>query len=121
MHHLLVLLVDEPGHLPQTLLVVGLSAEVDDVGGQAGHATLAVRGAAPLLSLGVETVEGVDGVLVQLLVDLPLQLCGEPGGEPDSCALGEVSLNKHFPAVCLRQCCCCGVVGHPRLEHHSII
>ena len=37
--HLLVLLVDEPGHLLQTLLVVSLRTEVDDVGSQTGHAT----------------------------------------------------------------------------------
>ena len=37
--HLLVLLVDEPAHLLQTLLVMGLSTEVDDVGCQTGHTT----------------------------------------------------------------------------------
>ena len=36
---LLVLLVDEPAHLLQTLLVVSLRTEVDDVGRQTGHTT----------------------------------------------------------------------------------
>ena len=37
--HLLVLLVDESAHLLQTLLVMSLRTEVDDVGSQTGHTT----------------------------------------------------------------------------------
>ena len=37
--HLLVLLVNKPAHFLQTLLVVGLRTEVDDIGREAGHAT----------------------------------------------------------------------------------
>ena len=78
--HLLVLLVHEPVHL----LVVCLCAEVDDVGSEAGHAALAVSGAGALLRLCVQTVECDDCVVKQLPVYLPLQLHGEPGGEPQS-------------------------------------
>ena len=37
--HLLILIVDEPGHLPQTLLIVSLRAEKYDIGSQARHAS----------------------------------------------------------------------------------
>lgn len=41
-HHLLVLLMDEAGHFLQTLLVVGLRAEIYDVGSQTGHTSLTI-------------------------------------------------------------------------------
>ena len=37
--HTLILIVDEPGHLPQTLLIVSLRAEKYDIGSQARHAS----------------------------------------------------------------------------------
>ena len=37
--HLLILIVDEPGHLAQTLLIVSLRAEKYDIGSQARHAS----------------------------------------------------------------------------------
>ena len=65
---------------------------------------LAVCRAGSLLRLLVQTVESVDGVVVQLTVDLALQLGGEPRAEPHPRPLGEVPLNKHFPAVSLGKC-----------------
>ena len=65
---------------------------------------LAVCRAGSLLRLLVQTVESVDRVVVQLTVDLALELGGEPRAEPHPRPLGEVPLNKHFPAVSLGEC-----------------
>lgn len=65
-----VLLADELGDLAQTLLVVGLGADVDQVAGQAGEATLAVSGAAGTLRLCEVVVQLVYGVLEGLPVQL---------------------------------------------------
>ena len=95
-NHLLVLFVNEAGHLLEALLVVGLRTEIYDVGSQTGHASLTVstlemvtvlkndlrnivRGAGALLSLSVKGVEGADGVVKQRSINLPLQLGWEPG------------------------------------------
>ena len=97
--HGLVLLHHEPGDLPQALLVVGVRAEVDNIGGEAGHAALAERGAVGLFRFRVHAVHHVDGELELLALDLSLQLLREPRLELDPAALGVVTLDEDFLAV----------------------
>ena len=62
----------------------GVSQQQAHLGSEAGHAALAVSGAGALLRLCVQTVECYDCEVGQLPVHVPLQLHGEPGGEPHS-------------------------------------
>ena len=74
--------------------------------------TFTICWARPLFSLLVQTVEGVDGVVIQLTVNLTLQLSRKPGAKPHSGSLGEISLNKNFSTIGLGKCCGGGIVGH---------
>lgn len=93
---LLILLLDVAGDLLENLLVVGLHAEEDEVGGGAGQAALEVGAAPNLLGLCVEAVERLHSLFKELPLDPAVQLWGEFGLELTDGPIAVVSLDKDF-------------------------
>ena len=80
------------------LLVVGLHANEQEIGGETGKAVLEVGARTQSLGVGVDGVEALDDLLEFAALDLAVQLGGQLGLELDADAVAVVALNEDLGA-----------------------